>query len=551
MKADYIIVGAGSAGCVLANKLSADPGVTVLLLEAGPPNTALSLKIPAAMATNLQQTRFNWSFEGEAEPGLGGRSVKHDRGKTLGGSSSINGMVFIRGHARDFDTWQQMGCKGWSYADVLPYFKRMETYTGGDDEHHGQEGPMQIKRPKAENPLFKAFLKAGEQAGYPKTNDICGEKQEGFGLFDQSTYKGERWSTARAYLEPARSRPNLTVVTDVHVQRLLLDGTQATGVEFRTTSGATQTATADREVILSAGAVGTPHLLMLSGIGPADHLREMGIDVVRDSPGVGSNLNEHPDFVLRYRCKKPITLFPYTKGVRKLAAGLQWLVSRDGVCASNHFEAVACIRSSAGVDYPDLQICLSPIAMKFGSWDPIPEEAFQIHVGLMRAHSRGEIRLRDANPASPPRIKVNYLDDPRDRDLFRKGARLIREIVAQPAFDEFRGDEIFPGENVQTDEQWDAALSEAVETQWHLTCTAKMGAESDPMAVVSPQGKVYGIKGLRVVDASIMPQVTNGNTNCPTIMIAEKLSDAILGKPPLPRNEAPVWQNPNWETAQR
>lgn len=551
MKADYIIVGAGSAGCVLANRLSADPGTSVLLLEAGPPNTALSLKIPAAMTTNLNGTKHNWSYKGEPEAGLGGRSLKHDRGKTLGGSSSINGMVFIRGHARDFDTWQQMGCKGWSYADVLPYFKRLENYSGGGSDHRGTDGPMQIKRPEGTGPIYKAFLEAGKQAGYPLTDDICGEKQEGFGLLDQSTYNGERWSAARAYLDPARSRPNLTIKTDVLVRRLVLDGNRATGVEFQTANGKVETATAGKEVILSAGAVGTPHVLMLSGIGPADHLRDKGIDVVRDAPGVGSNLNEHPDFVLKYRSKKPVTLYPYTKGVRKLAAGVQWLLTKDGVCASNHFEAVACIRSGPGVDYPDLQISLSPIAMKHGTWEPIPEEAFQIHVGLMRAHSRGKIRLKDAKPETPPSIKVNYLDDPRDRDLLRKGARLVRELVSQPAFSDLCGEEIFPGKEAQTDDELDRKLAEAVDTQWHLTCTAKMGAESDPMAVVDPTGKVYGIKGLRIVDASIMPQVTNGNTNCPTIMIAEKLSDAIVGKPPLPRNEAEIWQNPNWETAQR
>ena len=551
MRADYIIVGAGSAGCVLANRLSANPQNSVLLLEAGPPNTALSLKIPAAMATNLKSTKHNWSFQGEPEPGLGGRSLQHDRGKTLGGSSSINGMVFIRGHARDFDTWQQMGCRGWSYADVLPYFRKMETYSGGGSDHRGTEGPMQIKRPDGTSPLFDAFLKAGEQAGYPTTDDICGEKQEGFGLLDQSTYKGERWSTARAYLDPARDRPNLTVMTGVQVQKLVLENGQATGVTFKTDSGALQTAQAGKEVVLSAGAVGTPHLLMLSGIGPAGHLREMGIDVIRDAPGVGSNLNEHPDFVLKYRCKKPISLYPHTKGLRKLAAGLHWLIAKDGICASNHFEAVACVRSGPGVDYPDLQITLSPIAMQHGSWDPIPEQAFQIHVGLMRAHSRGEIRLRNADPASPPRITINYLQDPRDRDLFRKGVRLVRELVSQPAFSDLCGEEMFPGIAVQSDAEIDAALEKAVDTQWHLTCTAKMGSETDPMAVTAPDGKVYGINGLRIVDASIMPQVTNGNTNCPTIMIAEKLSDAILGKPPLPRNEATIWQNPNWETAQR
>ena len=551
MEADYVIVGAGSAGCVLANRLSADPKVSVLLLEAGPPDKALSLKIPSAMAVNLGGGKHNWAFQGEPEPGLSGRRILHDRGKTLGGSSSINGMVCIRGHARDYDGWQQMGCTGWSYADVLPYFKRLESYGGGADAYRGVEGPLHVTRPGALHPIAAAFLKAGEQAGYPLSDDICGYRQEGFGVLDRTTYKGARWSAARAYLDPAKGRANLTIKTNVTVQRVDLDGGRATGVEYREADGTLRTAAAKADVILSAGAVGSPQILMLSGIGPAAHLREMGIDPVVERPGVGANLNEHPDFVVKYRCTQPVSLWPYTKGPRKVLAGLRWLLTRDGVCASNHFETVACIRSAAGVDYPDLQLTIMPVAMKQGSWEAVDGHAFQIHVGLMRAHSRGRITLRDKDPAAPPRILVNYLQDPRDRRMLLCGVRLIRELAEQPAFDGLRGAEIFPGPEARSDEALDEELTAGVDTQWHLSGTAKMGPPSDPLAVVDPQGRVYGAQGLRVVDAAIMPQVVNGNTNCPTLMIAEKLSDAILGKPPVPRIEAEVWQSPTWETAQR
>jgi choline dehydrogenase len=396
-----------------------------------------------------------------------------------------------------------------------------------------------------------AFLEAGEQAGYPLTDDICGHRQEGFGVLDRTTHDGVRWSTARAYLDPARARPNVTIKTNALVRRVVFERDRATGVEYREANGTVRTAIARAEVILSAGAVGSPHILMLSGIGPADHLKETGIVPLLDRPGVGANLNEHPDFVLRYRCDQPVSLWPYTKWPRKALVGLQWLLTRGGVCASNHFEAVACIRSTAGIDYPDLQLTILPIAMKQGAWDAIEHHAFQIHVGLMRANSRGRITLRDQDPASPPRILVNYLQDPRDRQILRNGIRLVRELVKQPAFDGLCGKEIFPGEEAQSDDEFDGKLAEAIDTQWHLSCTAKMGPKTDPMAVVDPLGRVYGLVGLRVVDASIMPQVVNGNTNCPTIMIAEKLSDAILDKPPLPRIEADVWQNPKWETAQR
>jgi choline dehydrogenase len=551
MDFDYIIIGAGSAGCVLANRLSTDPKNRVLLLEAGPKNAALSLKMPAAVLSNLTSTTHNWAFQGEPEPELNGRRLQHDRGKTIGGSSSINGMVFIRGHALDYEGWRQAGCPGWGYADVLPYFKRMETYGGGGDDLRGATGPLHVHRADPQDPLTLAFLKAGKEAGYPVTDDISGTRQEGFGVADRTVFKGERWSTARAYLDPVQGRANLTIRTHAHVQHLIFDANKATGVAYRDRNGNTHKIRAEKEVILSAGAVGSPHLLMLSGIGPANHLRDMGIDVLLDLPGVGQNLNDHPDFVLKFKCLKPVSFWPKTRPLAKLAAGLEWLLTRRGIVGSNLFEGLGCIRSGPGVEYPDLQLIISPIAVDDATWKPLQEHAFQIHVGLMRAHSRGSIELQSADPSDPPRILVNYLKDGRDRELLRKGIRLVREIVEQPAFSDLKGDEIFPGSNLQSDADLDRVLNTHINTQWHLSCTARMGAATDKGAVVDAGGRVHGLSGLRVVDASIMPVVTNGNTNGPTIMLAEKLSDDILGHPPLPRIEAEVWRNPDYETCQR
>ncbi|MGX9355874.1 choline dehydrogenase [Roseobacteraceae bacterium S113] len=545
MDFDYIIVGAGSAGCVLANRLSSDAGNTVLLLEAGLEDGALSLKMPAAVLSNLNSTKHNWAFQGQPEPGLDGRQIKHDRGKTLGGSSSINGMVFIRGHALDYEGWQQSGCTGWGYADVLPYFKRMEAYDGGGDAYRGSDGPMYVHRPNLENPLASAFVKAGQQAGYPLTDDINGFCQEGFGVFDKTVFKGERWSTARGYLDLVRDRPNLTIRTQAHVQKIVLNGHHARGVTFKGRDDKVMMANARREVILCGGAVGTPHILMLSGIGPADHLRAHGIDVVKDLSGVGQNLNDHPDFVLKFRCRQPVSLGPKTRPLARLGAGVQWLLTRKGICGTNHFDAVGCIRSSRAAGYPDLQLTISPIAVDDETWKPIPEHAFQIHVGLMRAHSRGEIRLQSADPAVAPSILCNYLSDSRDRELMRTGIRAVRELVAQPAFTELTGAEIFPGADVYEDSDLDHLLNTHLASQWHLSGTARMGQATDRGAVVDPDGRVHGVHGLRVVDASIMPSVTNGNTNAPTIMIAEKLSDRILDNAPLPRIDADIWQNPD------
>ena len=548
---DYIIVGAGSAGCVLANRLSKNPKNRVLLLEAGREDKSITLKMPGAVLLNLKSTKHNWAFKGEPEPELAGRQLQHDRGKTLGGSSSINGMVFIRGNSLDYEGWRQMGCDGWGYADVLPYFKKMESYSGGGDDFRGDSGPLRVHRSVPKDPLSIAFIKAGKEAGYKETDDISGYCQEGFGIFDRTVFKGERWSTTRGYLDPVRDRKNLTIITKALVCKLILENNKATGVCFKDNKNKIFNIKSKKEVILCAGAVGSPHILMLSGIGPKDHLKSMGINLIADMPGVGQNLQDHPDFMIKYKCLKPVTLWPKTKRLNSIGAGIQWLLTKEGMCASNHFDSVACIRSGPGVEYPDLQLCISPIAMDDNSWQPLNEHAFQVHVGLMRTHSRGKIELRSNNPADPPRILVNYLKDKRDRELMRKGIHLVRELLDQPSFSDLKGEEIFPGDNCKSDADLDAKLNSHTTSQWHLACTARMGLKTDKYAVVDNSGKVHGITSLRVVDASIMPFAPNGNTNAPTIMIAEKISDEILGSKPLTRIELQTWQSPNYQTDQR
>ena len=548
MDYDYVIAGAGSAGCVLANRLTQNPNNRVLLLEAGPENNhfsidALNEKVPAACVANLQNKKTNWLFEGAPEPYLKNRTITHFRGKTLGGSSTINGMVFIRGHALDFDNWQQLGCNGWSYSNVLPYFKKMETYSAGSDEFRGKEGPTKVKRPIPVNKIDLAFLKAGKEAGYPLTKDINGYKQEGFGVLDSSVFNGERWSTARAYLDDARKRPNLAVKTKSNVEKILFKGNRAVGLRYIDASGKECKVFAAKEVILSTGAVGTPQLLMLSGIGSKDDLQSLGIKIKKDLPGVGKNLSDHPDFILKFGCTKPVSIWPKTKLFAKLTLGLRWLATRNGLPSSNLFEVVGCIRSDPKIDYPDLQLTILPLGVDFETWKPLRQHAFSIHLGLMRPHSKGEIRLNSKDPKTSPEIIVNYLKDERDVKSMLNGITLVRNLVNQPAFAELKGPEIFPGEKINSNQDLTETLYSNVSSQWHLTGTAKMGSSTDKTAVVNTLGQVYGIENLRVVDASIMPMVTNGNTNSPTIMIAEKLSDAILGNEQLPRDNQEIWCN--------
>ncbi len=546
---DYIIVGAGSAGCVLAARLTETPGVRVLLLEAGRPDKSWQIDMPAAVGSLLSSDRFNWNYVSEPEPYLDGRRLTHPRGKVLGGSSSINGMVYIRGHARDYDGWAQNGASGWSYADVLPYFKRAEQHFLGGDSYHGSDGPLSVFAPDfKQSPLAAAFVDAAVQAGYPLTRDVNGEQQEGFGRIDRTTRNGRRWSAARAYLRPALHRPGLVSQTGALVHRILVEKGRAVGVEY-SVRGQKKEARADAEVIVSAGAINSPQILLLSGIGAADDLRAVGIQPIHDLPGVGAHLNDHPDIVVQHRCLKPVSLYGINRGAGKLLAGIRWFVKHDGLAASNHFEAGGFIRSRSGVDFPDLQLTFMPLAIQPGTVSDVGSHSYQVHIDLMRPKSLGRVKIRSADPAAPPSLLFNYLQDPQDREDLRTSVRLTREILDQPALAPFRGEELSPGLKVQSDAEIDAFVRQGVETCYHPVGTCRMGVGAD--CVVDDQCRVRGIEGLRVVDASIMPAIVSGNTNAPTIMIAERASDLIRGQVPLPRSDARVWIHPQWQAAQR
>jgi len=546
---DYVIVGAGSAGCVLAARLTEDPAVRVLLLEAGPADRSWQIHMPAAVGRLLSSDRFNWAYVSEPETHLDGRRLSHPRGRVLGGSSSINGMVYIRGHARDYDAWAQAGLQGWAYADVLPYFKRAERHSLGGDAYHGGDGPLSVFAPDlAATPLADAFVRAGQEAGYGLTTDVNGARQEGFGRIDRTTGGGRRWSAARAYLRPALGRPNLTVVTGALVRRIVLKRGRAVGVEFAR-RGRVETARAEAEVVLSGGAINSPQVLQLSGIGPADDLAALGITPLVDLPGVGANLNDHPDIVIQHRCRTPASLYGVNRGLRKLVTGLRWFAGKSGPAASNHFEAGGFIRSRPGIEHPDLQLTFMPIAIKPGTVEDVGGHSFQVHIDLMRPRSLGHVKLRSADPAQPPAIRFNYLQDPQDRIDLRDSVRLTREILAQPALAAYRGEEIYPGPAVRSDDEIDAYLRQGIETCYHPVGTCRMGQGGT--AVVDGECRVHGVGSLRVVDASVMPAIVSGNTNAPTIMIAEKASDLIRGRPAPPRDEQPVWIHPRWQTAQR
>ena len=547
---DYVIVGAGSAGCVLADRLTESGEHSVLLLEYGGSDRSLLIQMPAALSYPMNMQRYNWFFHTEPEPHLGGRSLHTPRGKVLGGSSSINGLVYVRGNPLDFERWASEGASGWAYRDVLPYFKRAERRNGGGDEYRGGEGKLQTRYGALDNPLNEVWLQAGRQAGYPYTRDMNGFQQEGFGRMDMTVGGGRRSSAANAYLRPAMRRRNLTVRTHSLATRVLFEGRRAAGVAYRRGSQE-HVATARREVIVSAGSIQSPKLLKLSGVGPAQELSRHGIQVVHELPGVGENLQDHLEFYFQMACTQPITLYSHMSAFRKALIGARWLLAKDGLGATNHFETGGFIRSRAGVRYPNIQYHFLPMAVSYDGSSLAQEHGFQAHVGPMRSQSKGWVRLASADPIEKPKVFFNYLSQPQDWEEMRACVRLTREVFAQPAFAPYRGREIQPGAAVQSEEQIDEFVRQHVESAYHPSCSCKMGSPDDPQAVVDPEARVIGLEGLRVVDSSIMPSITTGNLNAPTIMLAEKAADRIRGKAPLPPDDAPFYIAPNWETSQR
>ena len=549
MEADFVIIGSGSAGSAMAYRLSEDGRHSVIVIEYGGPDIGPLIQMPAALSFPMNMETYDWGFSTEPEPHIGGRSLVTPRGKVVGGSSSINGMVYVRGHARDYDHWSESGARGWSYADVLPYFKRMENAHGGQEGWRGTNGPLHVQRGRRDNPLFKAFVDAGHQAGFEVTDDYNGEKQEGFGPMEQTIHNGRRWSAANAYLKPALKRLNVKLVKGL-ARKIVMEGKRAVGVEIE--AGRTfSTIRARREVIIAASSINSPKLLMLSGIGPAAQLKEHGIEVVADRPGVGQNLQDHLEVYIQQECTQPITLYSKLNLFSKARIGAEWLFFKTGDGATNHFESAAFVRSKAGVEYPDIQYHFLPVAIRYDGKAAAQSHGFQAHVGPMRSKSRGSVTLRSANPREKPVIKFNYMSHEDDWADFRHCVRLTREIFGQDAFAAYRGAEIQPGANVQSDDEIDNFLREHVESAFHPCGTCKMGSVDDPMAVVDPECRVIGVDGLRVADSSIFPRITNGNLNGPSIMTGEKASDHILGRTPLARSNQEPWINPRWEISDR
>lgn len=549
MEADFVIIGSGSAGSAMAYRLSEDGKHSVIVVEFGGPDIGPLIQMPAALSFPMNMETYDWGFSTEPEPHLGGRQLVTPRGKVLGGSSSINGMVYVRGHARDFDHWAEMGAQGWAFADVLPYFKRMENSHGGQEGWRGTDGPLHIRRGERQNPLFQAFIEAGQQAGFEITEDYNGEKQEGFGPMEQTIHNGRRWSAANAYLKPALKRPNVKLVRGL-ARRVIMDGKRAIGVEIEG-GRSLSTIRARREVIIAASSINSPKLLMLSGIGPAAHLQEHGIEVIADRPGVGQNLQDHMEVYIQQECVQPITLYSKLNLFSKAMIGAQWLFFKSGHGATNHFESAAFLRSRAGVEYPDIQYHFLPVAIRYDGKAAAKAHGFQAHVGPMRSKSRGSVSLRSADARDKPRILFNYMSHEDDWADFRHCVRLTREIFGQEAFAPYRGAEIQPGEQIQSDAEIDDFLRENVESAFHPCGTCKMGSVDDPFAVVDPECRVIGVEGLRVADSSIFPRITNGNLNGPSIMTGEKAADHILGRTPLPRSNQEPWINPRWKTSDR
>ncbi len=547
---DFVIVGAGSAGCAMASRLSEDGNNSVCVLEFGGSDRGPLIQMPSALSYPMNMSLYNWGFESDPEPGLGGRRLATPRGKVVGGSSSINGMVYVRGHARDFDSWEAMGARGWGFRHVLPYFKRQETSHGGEDGWRGQSGPLHVQRGARRNPLYQAFIEAGRTAGYPVTEDYNGRQQEGFGAMEMTVHKGVRWSAANAYLKPALSRANLRLITRALAHRIVLEGKRAVAVEYEA-GGALHRVRARREVIIAASTINSPKLLQMSGIGAPEALTAAGIPVAHALPGVGENLQDHLEIYFQIRCREPVTLYSKLNLFSKGLIGAEWLFFKTGLGATNHFESCGFIRSAAGIEYPDIQYHFLPAAMRYDGQAAFPGHGFQVHVGPMRSKSRGFVRVRSSDPRAAPQILFNYLTHPDDLPEWRRAVRLTRELFRQPAMQQYAAEEIQPGSDVQSDAAIDDFVRAHCESAYHPCGTCRMGAADDPLAVVDPECRVIGIDGLRVADSSIMPQVTNGNLNAPTIMIGEKASDLILGRTPLPPSNQEPWINPDWKTSQR
>ncbi|NCG39340.1 MAG: choline dehydrogenase [Actinobacteria bacterium] len=540
---DYIIIGGGSAGCALANRLSADPNNQVLVLEAGRKDWRwdVFIHMPAALTYPIGSRFYDWKYNSEPEPFMGGRRVSHARGKVLGGSSSINGMIFQRGNPMDFDKWAtEPGMETWDYAHCLPYFKRMENRLVGGDQWRGEDGPLRLETGPATNPLFGAWLDAGPQAGFERTDDVNGFRQEGFAAFDKNMVRGRRLSAARAYLHPVLKRKNLKLLTLAQANKILFERTRAVGVEYRR-GGRTHTAKGT-EIISCGGAFNSPQLLQLSGVGEAEHLQSLGIDPVVDLPGVGANLQDHLEVYIQHSCKEPVSMQPYLAKWRMPIIGLQWLFRR-GPAATNHFEAGAFVRSNDEVDYPNLMFHFLPIAIRYDGSAPEGGHGYQVHIGPMYSDVRGTVKITSTNPRTHPAVQFNYLSTGNDRREWIEAVRTARHILNQPAFDRFNGGEVSPGPSVETDEEIIDWVARDAETALHPSCTTKMG--TDGMAVIDPLTmRVHGTKGLRVVDASVMPIVSNGNIYAPTMMIAEKAADMILGNEPLPPDPTAVYRAP-------
>ncbi|HEV7931635.1 MAG TPA: choline dehydrogenase [Actinomadura sp.] len=541
---DFIIVGGGSAGSALANRLSADASQKVLVLEAGRPDYRwdVFIHMPAALTYPIGSKFYDWGYRSEPEPHMHQRRIHHARGKVLGGSSSINGMIFQHGNPMDYERWAaDAGMGSWDFAHCLPYFKRMENCLAGDDEFHGHAGPLVLERGPATNPLFEAFFAAAEQAGYPRTDDVNGYRQEGFAPFDRNVHRGRRLSAARAYLHPVMRRPNLTVRTRAFATQILFDGTRAVGVKYRRGRGRAQEAYG-KEIILCGGAINTPQLLQLSGVGNAGELRALDIDVVADLPGVGENLQDHLEVYVQYGCKKPVSMQPALAKWKRPFIGAQWLFLRSGPAATNHFEGGGFVRGNSDVDYPNLMFHFLPIAIRYDGSAPDGDHGYQVHVGPMYSDTRGSVKIRSRDPEEHPALRFNYLSTERDRREWVEAIQVARAILNQPAMEEFNNGEISPGPDVRTDEEILDWVARDGETALHPSCTARMG--TDPMSVVDPASmRVHGLQGLRITDASVMPYITNGNIYAPVMMVAEKAADLILGNTPLPPENATFYQH--------